>query len=121
VWAVEQDEFSKRRIPTDHQGHGQDVFVPWILSQQTAEKPKASNATTNLTPDVVNRYYHMFAQGELADLVCSAATELGLKVGLPSHEKVDGTGVKTRGVTIVQDGWERSNYYVELHFWTLCS
>jgi len=128
VWAIEQDEFSKRRIPLapDPIGSGktgQDVFVPWVLSRQTMEKSK-SDRTSNLgstpvvseqLPDVVNRYYHMFAHGELADLVSSAATELGLQVGLPSS--LSSAGVKTSGVTIVQDGWERSNYYVELQCW----
>jgi len=134
VWAVEQDEFSKRSIPTNPQeGPGgsrisQDVFVPWVLPQQTSEKAnKTCDATANLgkatpgfstqtmSPNVVNRYYHMFARGELVDLTTSAATELGLKVGLPSLEK--DAGVKKNGVTIVQDGWERSNYYVELQCW----
>jgi tRNA (uracil-5-)-methyltransferase TRM9 len=59
---------------------------------------------------VFNRYYHMFDDGELAGLVTLAAEELGLVVGRPS------TG-SLRGVEIVQDGWERSNHYVELRRW----
>jgi len=58
---------------------------------------------------VFNRYYHMFAKGELVGLVDEAAQDLGLHIG----HKVDGN----RGVEIVQDGWERSNYYVELRLW----
>jgi len=139
VWAIEQDEFSKRRLPTDRQETtgagsraGQDVFVPWVLSQQIVEKPESKTSDPHTSapisksaeqinsPNIVNRYYHMFAQGELVDLASSAATELGLEVGLPPlRDKVDSASIKTRGMTIVQDGWERSNYYVELQCWEL--
>ncbi|KAJ7632493.1 S-adenosyl-L-methionine-dependent methyltransferase [Roridomyces roridus] len=74
-----------------------DVFVPWVLSD---DKTK-----------VFQRYYHMFADGELAALVTLAAEELGLTVG-PPH-----AALNTRGMEIVQDGWERSNHYVELRLW----
>ncbi|KAJ7105766.1 S-adenosyl-L-methionine-dependent methyltransferase [Mycena crocata] len=87
VWAVRQDEQSKRAIPAE-----QDVFVPWVLSGD----------------EVVKRYYHMFTDGELGGLVAGAAREMGLAVG-PA-----GSG---EGVEVVQDGWERSNHYVELRRW----
>ncbi|KAJ7905361.1 S-adenosyl-L-methionine-dependent methyltransferase [Mycena olivaceomarginata] len=87
VWAVRQDELSKRSIP-------------WRLKWDGAGRVRA----------VFNRYYHMFDDGELAGLVTLAAEELGLVVGRPS------TG-SLRGVEIVQDGWERSNHYVELRRW----
>lgn len=57
---------------------------------------------------VFQRYYHFFEPGELKELVVDAARELGLCVG------EEGEG---RGVQVVQDGWERSNYYVELKLW----
>ena len=62
-------------------------------------------------PPVFNRYYHMFAKGELTRLVHDAANELGLSIG-PQEDKSEGSGIE-----IVQDGWERSNYYVELRRW----
>ncbi|KAJ7755039.1 S-adenosyl-L-methionine-dependent methyltransferase [Mycena maculata] len=100
VWAVRQDEHSKRSIPThdaDDTGEaGQDVFVPWVLSDDKKQ--------------VFNRYYHMFADGELATLAAAAAEELDLVVGPPR-------GQSLKGVEIVQDGWERSNHYVELRRW----
>ncbi|KAJ7098043.1 S-adenosyl-L-methionine-dependent methyltransferase [Mycena belliarum] len=98
VWAVRQDEQSKRDIPTDpaSSGSGQDVFVPWVMSDKT---------------QVFNRYYHMFEDGELASLVVLAAEGLGLVVGSPSET----AGLK--GVEIRQNGWERSNHYVELRRW----
>jgi tRNA (uracil-5-)-methyltransferase TRM9 len=63
-------------------------------------------------PQIFRRYYHMFARGELVGLVTKAASELGLCVG----SRHDGPG-NMRGLEIVQDGWERSNYYVELRCW----
>jgi len=53
----------------------------------------------------------MFAKGELTGLIQIAASELGLVVGQKSQE-----GAR-EGLEIVQDGWERSNYYVELRRW----
>ncbi|KAJ6546550.1 S-adenosyl-L-methionine-dependent methyltransferase [Mycena vulgaris] len=100
VWATRQDEHSKRDIPTDPaaSGSGRDVFVPWVMSDDKTQ--------------VFNRYYHMFEDGELASLVVLAAGELGLAVGAPS----DAAGLK--GVEIRQNGWERSNHYVELRRWS---
>jgi len=143
VWAIEQDEQSRRNIPTEPQlentsgvasevGPGRDVFVPWVLSKENTNKnkPKAKtkskasqdgpNAGSAEAPQVFNRYYHMFAEGELAELVRNAAYDLGLHVGPVAAETVDkgvGTETRSRGLEIVQDGWERSNYYVELRCW----
>ncbi len=128
VWAIEQDERSKRIIPVpsreglcaDADGEqysgGQDVFVPWILSSDNA-RPKApgTEQSQNVQPDAVRRYYHMFSKDELRGLVQSVAQELGLKVGpRPSNgAKVKGS----EGVEIIMSGWERSNYYIELRRW----
>ncbi|TFK43003.1 hypothetical protein BDQ12DRAFT_677164 [Crucibulum laeve] len=111
VWAIEQDELSKRQIPTANTeaqtSTGKDVVVPWV-------KQSASNKSTpGQEPQVFNRYYHMFAKGELAGIVLDAAWEMGLKVG----PKPDDTTEHREGIEIVQDGWERSNYYVELRRW----
>ncbi|KIJ69233.1 hypothetical protein HYDPIDRAFT_24086 [Hydnomerulius pinastri MD-312] len=133
VWAIEQDELSKRNIPIEEREEtsptGQDVFVPWVLSQQTAmrsNKPKKrrpednqegqhsettdSQSAAEVPAPVYNRYYHMFAKGELTKLTREAAEEMHLVVEPPA-------GTDEQGVEIVQDGWERSNYYVELRRW----
>lgn len=105
VWAIDQDELSKRAIPTDGKSTtGQDVVVPWVLSEQGGGG------------GVFNRYYHMFARGELVGLVHDAVNELGRQLGSPSPSK---DSPVSRGVDVVQDGWERSNYYVELRCWEL--
>lgn len=92
VWAIEQDTLSKRSVPDDDVGQGHDAFVPWVSATQQFD-----------------RYYHFFAKGELRALVEETIRELGLQSGPPR------TGA---GVEVVQDGWERSNYYVELRRWT---
>lgn len=109
VWAIEQDELSKRKVPSNGTISGVDVVVPWVLSN-TPRKPTKSEQD-EIKPQVFNRYYHMFAKGELRGLVDEAAQELGLHIGRKGKSK--------RGVDIVQDGWERSNYYVELELWNL--
>ena len=135
VWAIEQDEFSKRVVPvpgretgthTNVDGEsstsGQDVFVPWSLSTGRArsEVPEIKEAARNApetTPEVIQRYYHMFAKGELGQLVQVAAQEMGLKVvPPPPMNQVEGVGY-AEGIEVVASGWERSNYYVELRRW----
>jgi len=123
VWAIDQDELSRRVMPTedsigDAPSDGKDVFVPWVMSQQATAPNQAAkllaraapvNSGTIIDPPVYHRYYHMFAEGELRRLTYGAAQEIGLVVGPPEEGK--------RGIEIVQDGWERSNYYVELRCW----
>ncbi|KAF5324559.1 hypothetical protein D9611_004263 [Ephemerocybe angulata] len=113
VWAIEQDELSKRKVVDQDEAvvadeKGKDVMVPWVLSKNLAAKPSEDSSP----PEVFNRYYHMFAKGELGTLAKDAAVALGLSVGDPSAEEVG------QGVEVVQDGWERSNYYVELRRWS---
>jgi len=94
-------------VPT----RGMDVVVPWVLSKELSRSQ--NEAQDQATPQVFNRYYHMFAKGELAALVEEVAEELSLIVG--AKEVVESGNA--RGVEIVQDGWERSNFFVELKLW----
>lgn len=134
VWAIEQDELSKRSIPLEQssQDGGQDVMVPWVLKpvQQSTKKTGTKSESKSLVPretagpgpspannqeqeKIFNRYYHMFAKGELRRLVCEAAEQIGLSIGTKAQN-----AEHQRGLEIVQDGWERSNYYVELRLWS---
>jgi len=118
VWAIEQDELSKRQIPTgnhDSERRGKDVVVPWVLSEQTGPTRRGGNEAAG-EQRVFNRYYHMFAKGELSGLVYDAAADLGIYVGEQSALELNQSH-RTRGVEIMQEGWERSNYYVELRCW----
>lgn len=92
---------------------GKDVIVPWVLSKEfgTTNDKKASQTRE---PQVLNRYYHMFAKGELRGLVDEAARDLELQVGSPISNRALPLA---QGVEIVQEGWERSNHYVELRCW----
>lgn len=60
---------------------------------------------------VFNRYYHMFSKGELRELMITAAQELCLAIGNESDISAD------QGLEIVECGWERSNYYIEIRRW----
>lgn len=127
MWAIEQDEFSKRVIPgqdSSQEGNGQDVFVPWVLGTQNTKQNRIIMAQKDRSPakttrderiqepnKVFNRYYHMFSRNELHELTVAAAQELGLGIGKESESSAD------RGVDIVQYGWERSNYYIEIRRW----
>lgn len=140
VWAVEQEVGSKRCIPclaaagdldddivrptdkTDGRAlvKAQDVFVPWV---RTLQKPTVTTVSiedaaiyaANDSPAVFQRYYHMFARGELKTLVYEAAEALGLAVdGGDADCQADKGG---RGLRIVSEGWERSNWYLELQRW----
>ena len=59
----------------------------------------------------------MFAKDELRGLVQLAAQEIGLEVDSPSLNEAE-MAMATEGVEIVANGWERSNYYIELRRWT---
>ena len=115
VWAIDQDGLSRREIPRDPviAGAGQDVFVPWVLSERKVKRNNGLAAQVTDQSTVYHRYYHMFADGELVSLVRSAADKMGLEI-LPPPEQSSGTRL---GVEIFQEGWERSNYYVELRRW----
>jgi len=131
VWAIEQDERSKRTIPVpdqvrtcaDAKGEaspgGQDVFVPWVLSSDNARsKIPRTEQVQNVpkdAPDAIRRYYHMFAQGELLELVQKAAQEMRLNVSPPPLNAAEAKSME--GMEVVASGWERSNYYIELRRW----
>lgn len=132
VWAVEQDSKSKRVIPSAQpedqsstEPQGVDVFVPWVLSDRTAapeeKRPagqhEAARSEDELKPKakVYDRFYHMFAKGELEQLATDAAQAMGLYVGPRDTDSMAMEGMS--GVEVCQSGWERSNYYVELRRW----
>jgi tRNA (uracil-5-)-methyltransferase TRM9 len=87
-------------------------MVPWVLSKELSSPKQGEAQSESEAPQVFNRYYHMFAKGELRQLVEEACSELELQV-----EPVGANAEHQSGVEVVQDGWERSNYYVELRRW----
>lgn len=118
VWAIEQDELSKRVVPEAPDAGGantatgkpQDFLVPWV---RTIAKSKAEDTTG--IPKIYQRYYHFFSASELSDLFCRAAAELDIVVG-PVGQKSDSSR-EYFGAEIVNTGWERSNYYLEARMW----
>ncbi|KAF8337885.1 S-adenosyl-L-methionine-dependent methyltransferase [Cantharellus anzutake] len=114
VWAVEQDQLSKRVVPISDPDNtrGQDVLVPWVLA--TSEGSVPSPSPTKEQP-FRTKILHMFASSELRQLVCRAASRLNLQVGTPPVPSENFKSAK--GLEIVQEGWERSNYYLEARLW----
>ncbi|KAJ3169403.1 Alkylated DNA repair protein alkB 8 [Geranomyces variabilis] len=66
VWAFEQESRSKRRFSE------QDVFVPWKMPK-AIYGPASSQPNTAVAEDggdvVYQRYYHLFREGELEEMV----------------------------------------------------
>ncbi|EIN07426.1 S-adenosyl-L-methionine-dependent methyltransferase [Punctularia strigosozonata HHB-11173 SS5] len=126
VWAVEQDELSKRVVPSSSEERyvenqnfdGQDVFVPWIMTK--APNKQISGQTffegAPASPPTFNRYYHMFARGELRALAEEVVSDMGLMLGEPFVVSASSNGANM-GARFTQDGWERSNYYLEIRRW----
>ncbi|KAH8930072.1 hypothetical protein BT69DRAFT_1050845 [Atractiella rhizophila] len=140
VWALEQDEaFFKKRgmepaslsISSSHSAtdsdtgpscshHGtslsiglhegeegikdrtQDWLVPWTTKEGGEER-------------MYKRFYHLFKQGELEGMVENAAKELGWAfTGKDSEDDDGGAGGEGFRVRIVDGGWEKDNWFVEL-------
>ncbi|KAG8798660.1 tRNA methyltransferase, has a role in tRNA modification [Serendipita sp. 399] len=119
VWAAEQDNASKRSIPSSannssseqpSQPMGVDVLVPWVYNGGL----QSQSSTSDGKPPVYKRYYHMFADGELRQLVEEAAQNLDMVIGA-TDAYTDRRPL--RGITVVQEGWEKSNHYIELRLW----
>lgn len=125
VWATDQDELSKRAIPTSRPNpsppglRGQDVFVPWVLAEDLKAGHIAGNESREAEREkkVFNRYYHMFEEGELRELVLLAAGELDICTG-PHKGYAEQINSQT-AIEIVKDDWERSNYYLEFRLYQM--
>ncbi|KAI8914883.1 hypothetical protein PhCBS80983_g05132 [Powellomyces hirtus] len=91
VWAFEQEKRSRRRFEE------QDVFVPWKMPKNVylPEGSAAANTTPNTTVEeeggdvVYQRYYHLFKEGELEEIVG-----------------------RSEGAIIDMSGYDRDNWYV---------
>ncbi|KAM3586081.1 tRNA methyltransferase, has a role in tRNA modification [Umbelopsis sp. WA50703] len=88
VWALEQSKFSKRNFDRTQQ----DVFVPWTLSASAkppAQQPSSDLDSEDASKKIYQRYYHLFAKGELDELI-----------------------VNTGLADISSSGYDRDNHYV---------
>lgn len=133
---LDTDGVSNRR--DQHAGQAekvQDVLVPWVLSKpknkvKTKADPKTEGAETVAEEEpekVYHRYYHLFVEGELEDLVKQAAIAEGYElrgdsrtnetvvegqvIGGAEVENQRGPGKKwlrVRGI-----GWEADNWWLE--------
>lgn len=125
MWAYEQGPNSRRKMGSLADAVGgeapqdaervQDVLVPWVLTNQGVKGKGAKQVESEKDkgeeeePKVYNRYYHLFVEGELQDLVETAATEDGFTV-VKSEER---GGVEGNWLRTVATGWEADNWWIE--------
>ncbi|RXK35710.1 hypothetical protein M231_07038 [Tremella mesenterica] len=107
----------------------QDVLVPWVIPSQSSRSKRATTEIEIVTNDqkvssekqkVYHRYYHLFVQGELHQLVVDAARAEGFdhiddeqpsggnhgELGKPENEK-------RRWMRMRSQGWEKDNWWLE--------
>jgi hypothetical protein len=91
VWAVEQQANSRRQF----QSGQQDVFVSWKKTPvpDRCGETVSSNSTTEPTVTTYQRFYHVFCQGELEQLIHEAAKEGQYEISL------------------TESGYDRDNWY----------
>ncbi|MCO5590004.1 hypothetical protein L7F22_043973 [Adiantum nelumboides] len=84
VWALEQRGQSRRQFEqvasSEEQSNssyqGQDLMVPWILKNASKSNGKQGEQTLSekqIAPEIYQRFYHVFEQGELEKTVEEAA------------------------------------------------
>lgn len=105
----------------------QDVLVPWVLQPpkqspgpvKEGQQNGGGDQKQDTPPEVLHRYYHLFVEGELRELVVSAATEGGYHIlpdgGSGSSEAVDSgqLGIDQKWMRIRGVGWEADNWWIE--------
>ena len=138
VWAYEQGEGSRRSMGTAksittgetrnsssketerervEEEKVQDVLVPWVLqhppSSSTSRRTDHEVDADCVETKVYHRYYHLFTEGELRDLVCDAAREEDLVVIDSSGQPVIGPLHEKRWLRVRDEGWEADNWWLE--------
>lgn len=113
----------------------QDVLVPWVLSSEPGkkkdktarnakgrrkgqieedaaeadqEKPQETEEVKEEEPKVFHRYYHLFVEGELEDLVRTAAAQDGYAVIGKGDTPQTGKSLR-----VIDVGWEADNWWIE--------
>ncbi|EFP94410.1 uncharacterized protein PGTG_20366, partial [Puccinia graminis f. sp. tritici CRL 75-36-700-3] len=86
----------------------QDVLVPWVLNNNSDQK-----STDKLT--TYNRYYHLFREGELIELVKCAAESLELSFTQLDSDLPESTPPHLNDWCLIKrHGWEADNWWVEV-------
>ena len=143
VWALEQGEGARRVVPDEGRAQDVFVPWVLTPAQPkkkekkpqkekikgdprlrapepvpVVEEPKVEEAkaveVVEEPPRVYQRYYHLFKSGELQGLLRTACEEEGWTF-LPFEEgKAGGEGAKGRWVEVVQEGWDKDNWFCEV-------
>ena len=104
----------------------QDVLVPWVLQrdqpktkrqQQPAPDPEVEaggQQEAEAEPQVLHRYYHLFVEGELRQLVLDAANDEGFHIVTDDpNSSTDHPSAGNKYLRIVAEGWEADNWWIE--------
>lgn len=102
----------------------QDIMVPWVV--KVVPKNRKGGEKGNQTDDapasnegqVYHRYYHLFIDGELQDLVEAAAKQegynyLGLHMGGDDDRPIGSENGNTKWLRLTGLGWEMDNWWVK--------
>lgn len=106
VWAYEQGPNSRRKMGSlaGSEDKTQDFLVPWVLAPLRA---KGEHVPDN--QQVFHRYYHLFVEGELRQLVEGAARDAGFVLLREGEEGESGA----KHLRVVAEGWEADNWWLE--------
>ncbi|KAI7951163.1 hypothetical protein MJO29_009837 [Puccinia striiformis f. sp. tritici] len=90
----------------------QDVLVPWVLNNNPG-----GHSTEKI--QTYNRYYHLFREGELIELVKSAAESLQLFFKQLNSNQTEPSPSDVRDWCLIKrHGWEADNWWVEIELGT---
>ncbi|TXT15931.1 hypothetical protein VHUM_00434 [Vanrija humicola] len=107
VWAYEQGPNSRRKMGSlagAADDKTQDFLVPWVLAPLRA---KGEHVPDN--QQVFHRYYHLFVEGELRQLVEGAARDAGFAL----LREGEGGEAGAKHLRVVAEGWEADNWWLE--------
>ena len=104
----------------------QDVLVPWVLQRDQPKAKRQQQPAPDLgieaggqqeaeaEPQVLHRYYHLFVEGELRQLVLDAANEEGFHMVTDDpNSSTDHPSAGKKYLRIVAEGWEADNWWIE--------
>lgn len=103
--AMEVSESQSQEVKGKLEEKVQDVLVPWVYTP-------AGQGTETAEKKVYHRYYHLFVEGELEDLVIEAAKEDGFEIldAQPLQSESSGTD---KWMRITGVGYEADNWWIQ--------
>lgn len=109
----DQDQADKAKV--------QDLLVPWVVKPnrpKTKAEREKEQASSAVEEQVFHRYYHLFLDGELQDLIEAAAVQegyeyLGLHMGAIDEKPAAVALGKSKWLRLTGLGWEMDNWWIK--------